>query len=104
MPQTTKERRRNYVCLNKFPILTAVFAHHNAFSSANNQYTVPVFSSILRLLDREGKNKMRAISVALPALTWQFVRNISKPKLVLPGTSFTRIAIGNREAYRSKED
>jgi hypothetical protein len=60
-------------------------------------------SGILPVLGTGGKNKMRAISVALPALTWKSVRNAARAALVFSDILLVMIAASNRESFRIKD-
>jgi hypothetical protein len=46
---------------------------------------------------------MRAISVALPALTWKSVRNAARAALVYSDILLVMIAASNRESFRIKD-
>jgi hypothetical protein len=46
---------------------------------------------------------MRAISVALPALTWKSVRNAARAALVFSDILLVMIAASNRESFRIKD-
>jgi hypothetical protein len=60
-------------------------------------------SGVLSVLGTGGKNKMRVISVALPALTWKSARNAARAEFVFTDIPLVMLAASNRESFRIED-